>query len=113
MSSVSVYRVTLSNEIKESSSVLAAWILGPLTDLSLQAFVESSEVIFKPLLPRGNAVAHRVWDSLADYPLNPLQATEGPGPNDMLPGPCVLCPNQDKATCFGSLGSARNPSSRF
>ncbi|KAG8317859.1 hypothetical protein J6590_018254 [Homalodisca vitripennis] len=30
---------------------------------------------------RGNAFAHGVWYSLADYPLNPLRATEGPGRN--------------------------------
>ncbi|KAG8299779.1 SUMO1 sentrin specific peptidase 8 [Homalodisca vitripennis] len=30
---------------------------------------------------RGNAFAHGVWDSLADYPLNPQQATEGLGRN--------------------------------
>ncbi|KAG8308685.1 hypothetical protein J6590_104007, partial [Homalodisca vitripennis] len=29
----------------------------------------------------GNAFEHGVWDSLADYPLNPLRATEGPGRN--------------------------------
>ncbi|KAG8319670.1 hypothetical protein J6590_090431 [Homalodisca vitripennis] len=27
------------------------------------------------------AFVHGVWDSLADYPLNPLRATEGPGRN--------------------------------
>ncbi|KAG8299952.1 hypothetical protein J6590_088766 [Homalodisca vitripennis] len=32
-------------------------------------------------LRRGNAFAHGVWDSLEDYPLNPLRATEGPGRN--------------------------------
>ncbi|KAG8292176.1 hypothetical protein J6590_045847 [Homalodisca vitripennis] len=37
----------------------------------------------------GNAFAHGVWDSLADYPVNPLRATEGQAGtllDDILPG---------------------------
>ncbi|KAG8297331.1 hypothetical protein J6590_037554 [Homalodisca vitripennis] len=33
------------------------------------------------LQPPENEFAHGVWDSLADYPVNPLRATEGPGRN--------------------------------
>ncbi|KAG8324159.1 hypothetical protein J6590_098850 [Homalodisca vitripennis] len=43
---------------------------------------------------QGNAFAHEVWDSLADYPLNPYgprRAQAGTLSDDILPGPCVLC----------------------
>ncbi|KAG8296164.1 hypothetical protein J6590_063899 [Homalodisca vitripennis] len=66
--------------------------------------VHGASSLFVPL---GNAFAHGVWDSLADYPLNPLRAMArraqaGTLSDDILPGPCVLCPIQDKTTCLGS-----------